>query len=153
MLLVFSPEFTEDRKVRATETGSGEGKHFMAIYCLREMNNLFLGKYTIYNLKICVWNHCFDKLQQEIFYVFGNLGRENNNLEYSIEVVLKGSFRTSKVGIHHPQKQGLGGAAACVLISFSGGSDTPKVQDPLLYNDAQIITFLIWLTFVKHIHV
>lgn len=105
MLLGFLPEFTEDGKVRAAETGSREGKHFMAIYCLRGMNNLFLEKYIIYNLKICVWTHCFDKLQQEIFYVLGNLGRENNNLEYSIEVVLKGSFRTSKVGIHHSQKQ------------------------------------------------
>lgn len=94
----------------------GKGNILWRFIVLGGMNNLFLGKYTVYNLKICIWNHCFDKLQQEIFYVLGNFGRENNNLEYSIEVVLKGSFRTSKAGIHQPPKQNLwgwGGSSLC----------------------------------------
>lgn len=88
-----------------------------------------------------MWKHCLDKLQPEIFYVFGNFKRENNNLKYSIEGILKGSLRTHNVGIYHPHKQKLwrGWSAVWILISFLGDSDVPKVQDPLLGNDAPII--------------
>lgn len=62
---------------------------------------MVLGERLIHFLKsvLCMWKCCFDKLQQEKYYILGNLGRENESLEYSVEVVLKVSFRISKVGI------------------------------------------------------
>lgn len=70
-------------------------------------------------------------------------------MDYPIEVVLRGSFRTSRL----KETVEIGeGAAVCVLISSLDGSDALKVQDPLLYSDVQITAFLIWLTFIKHKH-
>lgn len=44
VLLSFSPKLTLDRRVRATETGSVERKHFVEMHCfVRGISTLFFG--------------------------------------------------------------------------------------------------------------